>query len=174
LAASMIKRLTGTALLCLPGLMLAPSWPGPAAQTVPGSLPDALSGPGSTLFGRSGFLPVDEAFSFYTAVPSEGAVVLHWRIAPEHYLYRDKFAVALTTAPDQATPQVVNLDLPAGVAHHDEFFGDVTVFYDALEFSVPIPAAAQDATYTLTIRYQGCAEAGLCYPEQQREVMMQP
>src|SRR5690606_37920173 len=163
----MIKRLTGTALLCLP---LATAWLPVAAQ--PGSLPEALAGPGSSLLSRSGFLPVDEAFSFYTAVPSQDTVVLHWRIAPEHYLYRDKFAVTLTT-PDQVA-QMVSLDLPSGVAHHDEFFGDVNVFHDALEFSVPIPAAARHLSYTLTIRYQGCAEAGLCYPEQQREVLMQP
>lgn len=171
MVASMIKGLMGTALLCLPGLMLATASP-LAAQTLPGSLPEALTGPGSTLFGRSGFLPVDEAFAFYTAVPSPGTVTLHWRIAPEYYLYRDKFAVTLSL-PEQ-TAQAVSLDLPPGVAHHDEFFGDVDVFYDALELSVPIPAAFRNASYTLTVRYQGCAEAGLCYPEQQREVLMQP
>ena len=168
MAAAMIKHLTGTALLCLP---LATAWLPVAAQ--PGSLPEALAGPGSSLFGRSGFLPVDEAFSFYTAVPSQGTVVLHWRIAPEHYLYRDKFSVTLSATPDQV-PQLVSLDLPTGVAHHDEFFGDVDVFYETLEFSLPIPEAVRDLPYTLTIRYQGCAEAGLCYPEQQREVLMQP
>lgn len=180
--ATLIKRLTDTVFLCLLGFM-ATAWQSPVAQTFPGSLPDSLPGtepgPGGGLFSRSGFLPVDEAFSFYTAVPAAGVIVLHWSIAPEYYLYRDKFAVTLDYTADDSpgsteVSHTVTLELPAGVAHHDEYFGDVEVFYDTLEFQVPIPQTTHNEAFTMTIRYQGCAERGLCYPEQLREIAMEP
>lgn len=178
--ATLIKRMTGTALLCLVGLTATP-WQSPAAQTLPGTLPGTSSGSAGGLFGRSGFLPVDQAFSFYTAIPAEGTVMLHWQIAAEYYLYRDKFAVTVSYASPDSTssqdqsepPQPVALTLPEGVAHHDEYFGDVEVFYDTLAFQVPIPEAAS-APITLIVHYQGCAEQGLCYPEQHREIVLEP
>src|SRR5690606_20030265 len=47
---------------------------------------------------------------------------------------------------------------------HDEYFGDVEVYYEVLEGTLPIArAAGSTGTLDLTITYQGCAEAGLCY-----------
>src|SRR5690606_19206334 len=54
--------------------------------------------------------------------------------------------------------------LPEGKQKHDEFFGDVEVFYEILEGTLPVArAAGSTGTLNLSITYQGCAEGGLCY-----------
>jgi len=129
------------------------------------------SGSGSSLFGGGGdFLPVDEALPFnYTT--DRGSVVLNWNITPGHYLYQNRVGVTAIT-------EGVTLGEPSfslqGETTNDEFFGEVTVFYDPVEARVPVrlPDGVREAT--LEVTYQGCAEAGLCYPPQTREVLYYP
>jgi thiol:disulfide interchange protein DsbD len=54
--------------------------------------------------------------------------------------------------------------MPAGRKKTDEFFGDVEVYYDQLAASVPVTRPAGASTFEITVSYQGCADAGLCYP----------
>ncbi|WP_265088071.1 protein-disulfide reductase DsbD domain-containing protein [Acinetobacter indicus] len=50
----------------------------------------------------------------------------------------------------------------------DEFFGDVETYRKELLGTLTgTPAAGASAT-TLTVKYQGCADAGVCYPPQTR------
>ncbi|NQD74867.1 protein-disulfide reductase DsbD, partial [Pseudomonas sp. CM27] len=51
--------------------------------------------------------------------------------------------------------------LPPALNHHDEFFGDSAVYRDQLELLLPANAQGQ-----LRLGWQGCADAGLCYPPQ--------
>lgn len=131
------------------------------AQGLPGS-------GGGLLSQQPRFLPVDEAFSFYTSLPEQGIVVVHWTVAPDYYLYREKFAFSLTTGPE--SQHVPTAALPDGVAHHDEFFGDVEVYYGQVAASLEIPEIMRKGPLTLVIEYQGCSELGLCYPPQRREI----
>lgn len=131
------------------------------AQVMPG-------GGGGGLLSQPRFLPVDEAFSFYTSLPEKGVVVVHWTVAPDYYLYREKFAFSLSTTPE--SPHIPEAELPEGVAHHDEFFGDVEVYYGQVAASLQIPESMQTGPLTLVIEYQGCSELGLCYPPQRREI----
>ncbi len=58
--------------------------------------------------------------------------------------------------------------LPKGKAYRDEFFGDVETYRKELLGTLTgTPAAGASAT-TLTVKYQGCADAGVCYPPQTR------
>ncbi len=126
----------------------------------------------SSLFGggQAQFLPVDQALPFsYTT--GEDGVILRWDIAPDHYLYRERISVS--AASEQVTLGELQFS-SAGVATSDEYFGDVTVFYDPVEARLPVqlPAGVEEAQ--LSVTYQGCAEAGLCYPPQTREVLYYP
>ncbi|MDP1930201.1 MAG: protein-disulfide reductase DsbD N-terminal domain-containing protein [Gammaproteobacteria bacterium] len=134
---------------------------GAYAQGLPGS-------GGGLLAQQSQFLPVDEAFIFYTSLPEQGIVVVHWTVAPDYYLYREKFAFALGT--DTDSMEALEAELPAGVAHHDEFFGDVEVYYGQVAARLQIPQGMQTSPILLMIEYQGCSELGLCYPPQRREI----
>lgn len=138
---------------------------GPAGELAAQSLP----GTGNRLFSEPKFLPVDEAFRYYTSLPEPGVVVVHWDIAQGYYLYREKFGFSAGLNVEDAT--MLNADLPQGVAHHDEFFGDVEVYYGQVEARVSLESAAQ--LLTLFIEYQGCSEQGLCYPPQQREIELE-
>jgi len=110
------------------------------------------------------FLPVDEAFAWYVALDAEDRISIHWQIAPGYYLYREQFDFQLIDY-DLA----LKVNLPEAVPHNDEFFGDVKIYYDRVQATIHLPEGL-DRQFTLQIRYQGCAEAGLCYPPERREV----
>ena len=137
----------------------------PVAQTL-----DLATTPNSSLssvggLGGSEFLPVDEAFKLYVQAVDGNTAEVGFQITPEHYLYKDKISV--TTPSDVA--RTGNLDLPAGEFKVDEFFGEVEVFHDDLFVQVPIARATPDAmSLDLEVGFQGCADAGLCYPPQVR------
>lgn len=104
------------------------------------------------------FLPVEEAFRFELINDVEPAVLV-WQIAPEHYLYRDKLAIT------DAAGKAVALDYPEGLEYSDEFFGDTKIYRQFLQ--LPLDANAQQP---LQVTWQGCADAGLCYPPQTASV----
>jgi thiol:disulfide interchange protein DsbD len=113
---------------------------------------------------KQDFLPVDEAFELQPLEVRDGALEVSWRIAQDYYLYRDrlKFTLAQPAGTTLGTPV-----LPASEKYHDEHFGTVEVFRHTLRAKLPLAAAAA-GPYKLTVVYQGCADAGLCYPPQTR------
>ena len=105
------------------------------------------------------FLPVDEAYELSVIGTTERGALLQWLIAPDYYLYRHAFAAKARTSSQDIE---VALAIPDGLAKTDEFFGDVEVYYGALDASVELAESAE--LIELSITYQGCADAGLCYP----------
>ncbi|MFI8560021.1 protein-disulfide reductase DsbD [Pseudomonas putida] len=100
------------------------------------------------------FLPVQEAFVLSQDRQADGQMRLYFQIKPGYYLYQKRLKFdGLTEA--QRPP------LPAALNHHDEFFGDSAVYRDQLELLIPADAKGQ-----LRLGWQGCADAGLCYPPQ--------
>ncbi len=127
-----------------------------------------LGNSGNSLFGNdNGFLPVDEALPFNYITENNG-VVLTWDVMPGHYLYKTRVSVESMT--DGVTLGEPRFSLQ-GTTTEDEYFGEVTVFYEPVEARVPVslPDGVQEAE--LQVTYQGCAEAGLCYPPQTRDVL---
>ncbi|WP_458527313.1 protein-disulfide reductase DsbD [Onishia taeanensis] len=120
--------------------------------------------------GSSGdFLPVEEAFS-PNAWIDDDRLMIGIEAADGYYLYRHRLSV------ENASPGVAlgAPALPAGTFKKDEFLGEVYVFHDRVVFPVPIEDAGHAAEITLTLGYQGCAEAGLCYPPEQIELTALP
>ena len=112
------------------------------------------------------FLPVDEAYQLTLVADGDQRLMLQWVIAPEYYLYRHAFKVQ---ASDAESAIAANLVIPDGLAKTDEFFGDVEVYYDALEARVNLETATELAQIKVT--YQGCADAGLCYPPETKSFL---
>ena len=101
------------------------------------------------------FMQVDEAFQFdFTQQGDE--VTLSWKIADGYYLYKKQFKTVVKQA-ELGLPI-----FPAAEQVEDEFFGLSEVFRGQLNIIYPIVSSVQDGI--VKIRYQGCADAGLCYP----------
>ncbi len=100
------------------------------------------------------FLPVNQAFVLSHDRQADGQMRLYFQIKQGYYLYQKRLKFDGLAIDQQ--PQ-----LPAGLNHHDEFFGDSTVYRDQLELLIPASAQGQ-----LQLGWQGCADAGLCYPPQ--------
>ncbi|MEP3561731.1 MAG: protein-disulfide reductase DsbD [Marinobacter sp.] len=127
---------------------------------------------GSSFFNTSNsdFLPVEQALPF-NFTSDAGDLVLSWDIAPEHYLYRSRIQVTpLTTGVDVGAPQFSS----PGTLTNDEFFGEMTVFFEPVEVRYPITLPDGVTEANLQVSFQGCAEAGLCYPPQTHEVLYYP
>ncbi|GGC73973.1 thiol:disulfide interchange protein DsbD 1 [Marinobacter halophilus] len=133
----------------------------------------AFGSSGSSFFGsgNSDFLPVDEALPFSHRTEDNGAVVLSWDIAPEHYLYKSRIQVSAVT--EGVTLGDPEFSLP-GTLTEDEFFGEMMVFFEPVEarVAVNLPDGVREAE--LQVSYQGCANAGLCYPPQTQNVLYYP
>jgi len=111
------------------------------------------------------FLPVDMAFELQPLFWREdGVVEVSWRIAKGYYLYRDKlkFAAAAPASLKLGAPE-----LPKSLPFEDEHFGKVEIYRGELFVRVPFDKQAK-GNVSLKVTYQGCADAGLCYPPQTR------
>lgn len=109
-------------------------------------------------------LPVTQAFHLTTDASQPGIVKLHWRIAPDYYLYRGRIKIK---AADPAAVSLGELSLPDGLKKHDEYLGDVEIYHGDIEASVPYKLlAAGTTTLALDVQYQGCheVEPKICYP----------
>jgi thiol:disulfide interchange protein DsbD len=108
------------------------------------------------------FLDPDIAFSPDIIIETPTELVVRWIIAEGYYLYRDKTSITLV---DGQGVTLGTAELPDGKVKHDEFFGDVQVYYDEVRARVPLQRTVGEATdITLLLGYQGCAEKGICYP----------
>ena len=110
-------------------------------------------------------LPVDQAFALHVQADSRERIELRWDIAPGYYLYRHRTSV-------KAGPgfSAGALQMPDGDKKHDQFFGDVETYHRQMRATLPGTAEAGADTVSLEVRYQGCADAGVCYPPQKRVV----
>jgi thiol:disulfide interchange protein DsbD len=101
--------------------------------------------------GRSNFVPADQAFAF-DFQQNQHDLNLTWQIKDGYYLYRKQ--IKLTSADAAFTDP----SLPAGEWHEDEFYGKSEIYRQRLTVPVTLTHAAAGAT--LTVTYQGCADAG--------------
>src|ERR1700685_3673870 len=106
------------------------------------------------------FLPPDVAFRVAARIDGD-VVKVRWVIADGYYLYRQKIEVR-AESPDLV---VSAPKLPPGTVKTDPYLGTQQVYTQQVEAIVPysrIDAGAHPIQIKVT--YQGCAEAGLCYP----------
>jgi thiol:disulfide interchange protein DsbD len=121
----------------------------------------SILGSGKTQSGGDDFLPPDAAFRFDAVSDGPDRVRLNWEIADGYYLYRKRVKVATTST--QA--QLGTLELPTGQTKEDEYFGKQEVYHHELAATLPVARAANASLeLPLQVTYQGCADAGLCYP----------
>jgi len=131
-----VKRALSVVLLLL---ACAPAW----AQLKLGSADDLLE--------------PEKAFRFSARVLDSSSIEINFAIADGYYMYRDKFRFAAEGNPAVrlGTPQ-----LPPGLRHRDEFFGEVETYRKSVRIRLP---AQGDGRFELKVVSQGCADIGVCY-----------
>ncbi len=114
------------------------------------------------------FLDVEQAFVLTPQV-ADGALALAFEVQPGHYLYRERIEVSDEDTPAAASqPKLV---FPEGQLKHDPTFErDMEVYHQSMVVKVTVQGSASE--HALKVVYQGCAEAGLCYPPQTRRLMV--
>lgn len=128
-----------------------------------GALGLALAGVAVTSFApaqQDEFLPAEKAYFYEVGVQGD-RVLVSWIAMPGYYLYRKRLGL------ESATPQVKlgQADFPQGETHHDEYFGDQEIYRGTATIAVPFEVTGPPpAKFTLKLKWQGCADAGLCYP----------
>ena len=111
--------------------------------------------------GRSQFVPADQAFAF-DFQQNQHDVKLTWQVKDGYYLYRKQVQVT------PANASIAPLQMPNGEWHSDEFYGKSEIYRHSL--TVPVTLTQANAGATLTVTYQGCADAGFCYPPETKTV----
>ena len=152
---------TGLPVAALTGTGFSPTLPAASARDPLGALGKRPATPG-TLEPARAFLPPEKAFALDVALSDPHTAVATWRIAEGYYLYRHGFRIAVTGPPGVHTGAVV---IPDGETTRDPYFGDVEIYRLEVALQIPIEVAkGTPSTAALSVAFQGCADAGLCYP----------
>lgn len=115
---------------------------------------------------KSKFLPVDQAFGVDSSskTTAQGTrVSISFDITPGHYVYKDRLTLSFPKGVS-ATPFKFN-QTPVSV--NDPTFGRVPVFTQKSVVATTTLTANNGKTLKnapITIGWQGCSKAGLCYP----------
>jgi thiol:disulfide interchange protein DsbD len=135
---------------------------GSGSSRTPGTLAALLKKQSSA---DGDFLPVDEAYQGSVESDGPDRIRVRFAIADGYYLYRQKLIVKT----DDTRLALGTATLPAGLAHEDDYLGHQEIYRQQVEAIVPVTRTVAGAgTYQVSVSYQGCADAGLCYPPQTR------
>jgi len=99
-------------------------------------------------------LEPEKAFRF-SARATEGAVEVQFAIADGYYMYRERFRFDA-----QGDVRFGKPEFPPGIAHKDEFFGEMQIYRKAVRIRIP---AQGEGRFDLKVVSQGCADVGVCY-----------
>lgn len=161
LSSSLLRRLAATVVaLLLAFAVLSASTPAHAGLFGNGSSSSGASS-SSGLFGgdsSSDFLPVSEAFT-PRAWREGNTLYVGFTSADGYYLYRHQFAFSS----DNSEAELGKADLPPGEFKQDPYMGEVQVFHGPMVIRIPLKGT-YNGPVPLTLTFQGCADAGLCYP----------
>ncbi len=128
-------------------------------------------------------LPDHQAFVEDARIEGSDLVV-GWQIAEDYYMYRDQFDV-VALSPGFSFGSA---DYPEGLVEDDPEFGEVVVYFDRVEYRLPITGypsqtgeksndgfgqSSQTMELELELKGQGCNKpVGVCYAPQTRTVKL--
>ncbi|MFK7995632.1 MAG: protein-disulfide reductase DsbD [Granulosicoccus sp.] len=134
----------------------------------------------ANLFGGDEPLAPEIAFAPEIVSVNDSTIDIEFSIADGYYLYRDKLHFAVDKVAEPATqasslkslietdqPLPVDLGPPEfakAIMTTDDYFGEQAIFRDSTIISLPYSTSGQAPNLTLAIKFQGCADIGLCYP----------
>ncbi|MDF1528252.1 MAG: protein-disulfide reductase DsbD [Sedimenticola sp.] len=120
-------------------------------------------------------LTPEQAYQFTAQVEQPDRIRLLWQIADGTYLYQDKLKIELETVDGiQLLPyQLPQAEIKQNALRPDGSLGDLPVYHNEIDLPLSLTRTSAAATdITLTVAYQGCAEAGVCYPPIRKKVSL--
>jgi thiol:disulfide interchange protein DsbD len=109
-------------------------------------------------------LPPEQVFQASVKAVSPDQIEVIWTIAKGYSLYRKNMRFEAKTPEIELGVPV----FPAGIIKHDELLGDIEHYREQLKINLPVLASKGTSSAQLLIRYQGCADIGVCYPPQEK------
>ncbi len=110
----------------------------------------------------SDVLKPEHAFKVSAKPAPNGGVLILWDIAEGYYLYQKKIHFISKTE----SVSINQTDLPVGEMKSDKFFGDMMIYRHQFESLLTLQRPETAFAFSLLVKYQGCADLGLCYPPQ--------
>lgn len=109
-------------------------------------------------------IPVDRAFQLSASLHEDQVVIVHFNIAPHHYLYENKIKFQIKKPKGAVFGGIL---MPKAEEKQDPFFGKQAVYQGAI--NVPLPILNWDeGEVVLQVDFQGCSSQGYCYPPTER------
>ena len=148
-----------------------------AAKPAPRAALAALTDLGQALGMDDGpeILPAEEAYKLLAIVERGDLIRLQWAIAEGTYLYQDKMEVKLVGGEGVALGDfpLPEAEIKQDAIRPDGSIGDLPVYHDAVDLPIPLIRSETGAMeIQLLVAYQGCAEAGVCYPPIKQQVAL--
>jgi len=103
---------------------------------------------------------VEKAFAMRARAISHDTVEIVFEIAPDYYLYGERFAYQA----DPAEVVLGSIDRPPGKRKKDPVFGEVETYHGQLRMRLPVSTPPGIERFSLDVKSQGCWEGGMCYP----------
>ena len=122
----------------------------------------------SVVHAEEDLLEPDKAFVFSARALDASRLEARFQIAKGYYLYKDKIKFSTEDGVTLGT-----VSLPPGKVKQDEFFGRIETYRGDLRIQLPV-SGATGQPFKLKAGFQGCADAGVCYPPQDSVVVIKP
>jgi len=113
-------------------------------------------------------MPAEQAFAMSSKIEGS-SIILSWDIADGYYLYRDKFSFKIKNA----EASLGTIEYPQGKIKHDPYFGSVEIYRKNATIKIPVSTESIEP-FILSIKTQGCADVGVCYPPIKTELSINP
>ena len=103
-------------------------------------------------------MPANKAFNIETTI-SDDSILISWDVIEGYYLYSKSIKI-------ENTYEELNFEVLESKEsiHNDEFFGESKIFRDKI--LIKLNKSIGLDLNNILIKYQGCADTGICYPVQ--------
>ena len=107
--------------------------------------------------GADSLLEPEKAFRFSARPLDASTVEVTFAIAKGYYMYRERMKFAAEGNP---SVRLGAAELPRGILHKDEFFGEMQIYRNQVRIRLPVQG---EGAFDLKVTSQGCADVGVCY-----------
>ncbi|MGV3740040.1 MAG: protein-disulfide reductase DsbD [Gammaproteobacteria bacterium] len=121
-----------------------------------------------SFLGFAAPLPENQVFQFNFNVFDINTLKLDWTIKSGYFLYQDKIWVENE---ENKLIHIGSISFPAPETKLTKDGQSLSIYRDKLTLGVPI-LANSGGEFVVTMHYQGCSDAGFCYPPQHRDILL--